>query len=135
MRFARVVASAVVLAVLAACSMGAAAEKRQTVVMTIHHSRFSLSTIEVQAGTTVRFVVRNTDPIDHELIIGDQDVQDIHEEGTGHHHGAVPGEISVPAGKQRSTTYTFDETGTLLFGCHLPGHYAFGMRGEITVEP
>jgi uncharacterized cupredoxin-like copper-binding protein len=21
----------------------------------------------------------------------------------------------------------------LLFGCHLPGHYAFGMRGEIQV--
>jgi uncharacterized cupredoxin-like copper-binding protein len=134
MRFARVVASAVVLTALASCSMGAAAEKRRTVVMTIHHSRFSPSTLDVEVGTTVRFVVRNTDPIDHELIVGDQAVQDIHEKGSGHHHGAVPGEISVPAGKQRATTYTFKEPGTLLFGCHLPGHYAFGMRGVISVE-
>ena len=30
------------------------------------------------------------------------------------------------------TTYTFDG-GNLLFGCHLPGHYDYGMRGLVVV--
>jgi uncharacterized cupredoxin-like copper-binding protein len=31
------------------------------------------------------------------------------------------------------TTVTFPSQGSLLFGCHLPGHYAYGMRGVITI--
>ena len=27
----------------------------------------------------------------------------------------------------------FDEPGTVEMACHLPGHYDFGMRGEIDV--
>jgi uncharacterized cupredoxin-like copper-binding protein len=41
--------------------------------------------------------------------------------------------MSVPAGTTRTTTYTLTNPGTLIFGCHLPGHYAFGMRGLVTV--
>lgn len=133
MKRRRLIAGALVLAGLPACSTGEAAEKKRSVVVTIHHSRFAPDELEFEAGTTVRFVVRNTDPIAHELIIGNAAVQTVHENGTGHHHGAIPGEISVPAGKSRITTYMFDEPGTLIFGCHLPGHYDFGMRGEITI--
>ena len=58
------------------------------------------------AGTTVRFVVHNADPIDHEFIIGPPETHDIHERGLPHfHNGAVPGEITVPAG---ATVETFD---------------------------
>ena len=103
------------------------------VELTIRYSRFQPAHLDVAAGTTVRFVVRNGDPIDHELIVGDEAVQQLHERGTGHHHGAVPGEISVPAGSVAETTFTFGGPGTILFGCHLPGHYSYGMRGEITV--
>jgi uncharacterized cupredoxin-like copper-binding protein len=78
-------------------------------------------------------VIHNRDPIDHEFIIGDEHVQLVHEEGTEAHHGARPGEISIPAGETRTTAYTFDEDGSLIFGCHLPGHYSYGMRGEITI--
>jgi hypothetical protein len=31
--------------------------------------------------------------------------------------------------------YTFDQPGTLEYGCHVPGHYPAGMRGTITVSP
>jgi len=79
--------------------------------------------------------VRNQDPIAHELIVGDKRVQRIHELGTERHHGAKPGEISVPAGATSTTTYTFDRPGRLYFACHLPGHYAYGMRGTIDVLP
>lgn len=103
------------------------------VPLTIRHSRFVPSAISVPAGTEVRFVIRNTDPIHHELIVGDQSVQDKHENGTEAHHGAIPGEVSVPADQGATTTYVFDTPGKVLMGCHLPGHWDYGMRGEITV--
>ena len=33
------------------------------------------------------------------------------------------------------TTFTFDEPGTFEFACHLPGHYEYGMHGEVEVVP
>jgi uncharacterized cupredoxin-like copper-binding protein len=99
----------------------------------IRDSRFVPDHFEFEAGTTVTFVVENTDPIDHEFLIGDAQVQQAHEEGTEPHHGAKPGEISIPIGETRTTTYTFEEPGKLLIGCHLPTHYDYGMRGTITV--
>jgi uncharacterized cupredoxin-like copper-binding protein len=99
----------------------------------IRFSRFNPDHFEFPVGSSVKFVVINKDPIDHELIIGNEHVQQVHEEGTEAHHGGRPGEISIPAGGTRSTTYTFDEPGPLLMGCHLPGHYDFGMRGDIDV--
>ena len=89
----------------------------------------------VAGGTTVRIIVRNTDPIDHELIVGDQAVQDRHELGTEAKHGARPGEISVPAHSAAATQIQLDQPGTYVFACHLPGHFAYGMHGTITVLP
>ena len=79
-------------------------------------------------------MIENTDPIDHEFILGDERVQLVHEEGTEAHHAPRPGEVSVPAGETVVTTYTFPKiSGSLIFGCHLPGHYDFGMRGTVTI--
>ena len=117
---------------LAGCGLGARPEMR-TIVVTIHYSQFGSSLLTVRPGETVRFVVRNSDPIDHEFILGDETVQHFHEAGSEPHHGAKPGEISIPAGQTRTTTFTFPRLGTLLFGCHLPGHYAYGMRGSVLI--
>lgn len=125
--------AAALLAAAAGCSGGADAGATREVDVTLRFSRFVPDELEFPAGTTVKFVVENRDPIDHEFLIGDQAVQDAHEEGTEAHHGAKPGEISVPAGETRTTTYTFEEPGKLLIGCHLPTHWDYGMRGEITV--
>jgi uncharacterized cupredoxin-like copper-binding protein len=107
--------------------------RTRTMHITIHFSRFDPSDIEVQPGQTIRFVVENTDPIDHEFIVGDEQVQQAHEAGTEAHHPPRPGEISIAPGETVITTVTFPLTGSLLFGCHLPGHYAYGMRGTITM--
>ncbi len=51
------------------------------------------------------------------------------------HVDVAPGEMSVPAGTTQVTTYTFPATdGQLIFACHLPGHYAFGMHGTVTID-
>ena len=109
----------------------------RTVVVTMHHSRFEPALVRVAPGERVRFVLRNTDPIDHEFILGDRAVQRRHEQGRErHHHGEVPGERSVAAGQQAATTYAFPAGPagrTLEFACHLPGHYAYGMHGTVRV--
>ena len=125
-------AIAIAAASFGACSDDPAASQR-TVEISIRHSAFEPAKLEVARGTKVTFVLRNTDPIDHEFILGDAEVQAAHERGTEAHHGAKPGEISIPAGATRRTTFVFDDAGTLIYGCHLPGHYDFGMRGTVEV--
>ena len=121
-------------ALLALAVLGACADPSQrTIEITVHHSRFLPALIEVEPGDRVRFVIRNLDPIAHELILGSEEVQDRHENGTEPHHGTVPGEVSIPAGATATTTYVFEEPGSVPFGCHLPGHWAYGMRGQVLV--
>ncbi|HKF00364.1 MAG TPA: plastocyanin/azurin family copper-binding protein [Actinomycetes bacterium] len=118
----------------AGCARPAVAGQR-TVVLDVRHSRFLPDHLTARVGDTVTFVVRNTDPIDHELIVGDEAVHRRHEHGRErHHHGDVPGEVSVPAGAERRTTFTFTHPGRVEFACHLPGHWAYGMRGEVRVD-
>jgi uncharacterized cupredoxin-like copper-binding protein len=123
-------------ALLSGCAGAAAngAPGERTVTLDVRHSRFSPAELDVRAGTTVRFVVRNADPIGHELIVGDQEVQDRHERGTEAHHGEVPGEVSVRAGATATTSYTFSRPGRVLLGCHLPRHWDYGMRGVVRVR-
>ena len=111
----------------------AASERTVEVEVAVRHSRFQPASFSVPVGTAVRFVVRNDDPIDHELIVGDDEVHRRHETGTEAHHGAVPGEVSVPGGGTAGTTFRFDTPGQVVFACHLPGHLAYGMRGVVQV--
>jgi len=105
-----------------------------TVTIVMHHSRFVPGVVEARPGQAITFVVRNDDPIDHELIMGPEDVQRRHEAGREReHHGDVPGEVSVPAGSERRTTYRFTAPGSVPYACHLPGHFAYGMRGDVVV--
>ena len=126
------------LACLTACGASSAAPSsgaKPKVEVAIEHSAFALDRTEFEVGDTITFVIRNDDPIDHEFIIGGAKVHAQHEEGKQrHHHGAVPGEISVPAGTTRRTTFTFSDDGSVEYACHLPGHYDYGMRGAVSVE-
>jgi uncharacterized cupredoxin-like copper-binding protein len=106
-----------------------------TVHLTIQHSHFSTDRVRVRPGTTVTFVVDNRDPINHELIVGDALVQARHEAGTEAAHPPRPGEVSVPALTVATTTFTFAAGEPVVFACHLPGHYAYGMHGLVTVVP
>jgi uncharacterized cupredoxin-like copper-binding protein len=126
-----VLLSAAALAATAAASP----QPTRTLHVDIHFSRFDLASLQVAPGETVRFVVTNEDPIDHEFLVGDAAMQRIHELGTEPAHGVRPGEISVPAGETVETTFTFPdelEPGWE-FACHLPGHYDYGMHGLITL--
>ena len=104
-----------------------------TVEIPIHYSHYQRSEVTVRAGVPVTFVLRNGDPIDHEWIVGDAAVHERHRTGTEPVHGSRPTEVTIPAGSTRMTTVIFTEPGTYLYICHLPGHEAFGMVGEVVV--
>ena len=84
--------------------------------------------------TEVRFVVVNRDPIRHELIVGDDELHARHEGGNEAEHPPRPGEVTVDPKHTASTTATFHEPGVVLYACHLPGHFAYGMKGKVIVE-
>lgn len=128
----RSLALVVVAAALLAPS-GAAASTEVTV--TIHHSRFSPSVISVARGVPVTIVLRNTDPIDHEWIVGTAEVHARHRTGAEPVHDTRPTEVSLPALSTRATVVTFEQTGILRFVCHLPGHEQYGMVGLVRVLP
>jgi uncharacterized cupredoxin-like copper-binding protein len=103
--------------------------------------RFAPDAVTVPQGETVAFVVTNDTDVEHEFVIGDEAVQAEHEtemaDGTESmtEMGDKPYAIDVPAHSTVTLVYTFDEAGELIMGCHVPGHYAAGMRGTITVQP
>ena len=119
------------LAVPVAC--GEAEPGTTTVRLHMRLSRFEPAELRVPRGRPVRIELVNDDPIDHEWIVGDAGVHERHEKGTEPRHDERPTEVSVDVGTTRVTTVTFDQAGTLEYACHLPGHYAYGMKGAVTV--
>jgi uncharacterized cupredoxin-like copper-binding protein len=104
----------------------------------------------------VTFHFENTGNATHDAFIGDAAAQLAHGEemaamtastdsapgsdSDGHDMGDMDGmhhgdgdALSLAPGGHGMLTYTFDEPGTYEIGCHQPGHYAAGMRVEITV--
>jgi uncharacterized cupredoxin-like copper-binding protein len=108
---------------------------RAPVLITIEHSRFVPDRLTVRAGTEVRFVLANDDPIIHELIVGGPEVHERHASGTEAKHDPIPGEVTIEPDRLASTTFRFDRPGIVQFACHLPGHFAYGMTGEVVVVP
>ena len=109
--------------------------------------RYRPAAIMVWAGRRVTFDVTNVGKLPHEFILGDRATQLDHERqmqhtpsagGHPHVHGAdaasgASGALTVPPGQTRRLSWTFDQPGIVLYGCHVLGHWAAGMRGTIVV--
>ena len=123
------------VAVLAGIGANAVVRANEPIVIpiTIHYSHFEPARITVPVGRPVTFVITNTDPIDHEWIVGDPASHERHRTGTEPTHGDRPTEVSIPAGREARTTLTFAAAGSQLFVCHLPGHEGYGMVGTVVI--
>ena len=123
--------------------------------------RYRPSSIVVRAGRRVTFAVTNAGKLPHEFILGDRATQldherqmqampvggehmhmDAHTHGTTDHamadhamadHAADGAGLTVPPGQTRRLTRTFHDPGVVLYGCHVLGHWAAGMKGTIAV--
>jgi len=119
--------------VVAAVAFGAG-DAPLTVEIRIRYSHYVPATLSVPTGRPIQFVIVNDDPIDHEWIVGDARVHEVHRTGAETHHGTRPTEVSIPALSRVTTTVTFVAGGSQLFVCHLPGHEAFGMVGTLEIR-
>ena len=99
--------------------------------------RMEPAEMRVPAGLPVTFVVTNTGVLPHEFYLGDEQAQAEHEEEMAAMPGMAhdePEGIGLDPGETKELTYTFEAPGTILAGCHVPGHYGAGMKAVITVE-
>jgi len=99
---------------------------------------FEPAEIAVAAGETVTFRVINDGNLVHDFTLGDQATQDEHEAEMAEMGGEMaheePNTVTIPAGETAELTWRFAESGTVLIGCHQPGHYAAGMKGQVEVQ-
>jgi uncharacterized cupredoxin-like copper-binding protein len=108
---------------------------------------FSPSSVEVTAGQTVHFWFRNDGAAIHDAAIGDLAFQQEHARemaaGTADHgtemaagtadHGTEVDALVLAPGESGDLTYTATTTGTVLIGCHQPGHWEAGMKASINI--
>ena len=106
---------------------------------------FSLKSLQVKDGETVRFVVRNDGLDPHELLIGTVSEHAEHRkmmrdmieaQKKGQHHPKPAMEHSsgvwIEPGRTETFVWRFARTPNLEFACNIPGHYEDGMKGAIT---
>lgn len=99
--------------------------------------RFQPAQIVVARGETLRFIVKNSGKLKHELVLGQ--VRDLQEHAKlmqkfpGMEH-ADDNMVSVAPGQQGSLLWQFSRAGTVHFACLQPGHYEAGMKGLVKVR-
>lgn len=98
--------------------------------------RFTPDKIDVKQGETIKFVIKNTGKVMHELVIGTKKDLDEHAalmvKFPGMEH-EEPYMAHVGPGKTGEIIWTFNKAGTFDFACLIAGHYQAGMVGKITV--
>ena len=117
---------------------GDAAKATRTMEVDMNDSmRYTPSTISIKRGETIKFIVKNTGNIKHEMVLGS--IAELKE------HAALmvkfpemehvdPNQVSVEPGKTGALVWKFTKRGTFDFACLQPGHFEAGMRGKIAVK-
>ncbi|UUX97798.1 cupredoxin family protein [Aquabacterium sp. J223] len=116
---------------------GKAAQATRTVQVDMtDNMRFTPAEITVQQGETVRFVVKNSGAVKHELVLGTpQELKEHYEmmmKMPGMEH-ADDNMVAVAPGKTGEVVWRFTKAGKVDFACLQPGHYDAGMKGLVNV--
>ena len=140
---------------------GKAAKASRTVRIEMHDNFYKPKKLRVQAGETVRFVVKNVGEFVHEFNIATAKMHVAHqaemmmmvEQGVlqpdridldaakkmqatmGHGMHDDPNSVLLEPGKSGEIVWTFPAKTQLQFACNVPGHYEAGMQGEIKLKP
>lgn len=99
---------------------------------------FSPKNVAVQSGEVVTFRVTNAGAIPHDFVLGTEEMQDEHEAEMAEMSGDMdmhsePNVFSLEPGETKELTWHFTDSGSIIFGCHQPGHYAAGMKGSVLI--
>jgi uncharacterized cupredoxin-like copper-binding protein len=116
---------------------GMAAQAVRTIEVDMaDNMRFTPAEISVRQGETVRFVVKNSGAVKHELVLGTPEELRAHYalmlKTSGMEH-ADDSMVSVAPGKIGEIVWRFTKAGNVDFACLQPGHYDAGMKGLVKV--
>lgn len=118
--------------------VGDAAKATRTMEVDMNDSmRFTPNSMTIKRGETVKFIVKNSGKIKHEMVLGS--IEELKE------HAALmikfpemehvdPNQVSVEPGKTGELVWKFTKPGKFDFACLQPGHFEAGMRGKIAVK-
>jgi uncharacterized cupredoxin-like copper-binding protein len=116
---------------------GMAAQAVRTIEVDMaDNMRFTPAEISVRQGETVRFVVKNSGAVKHELVLGTPEELKEHYalmlKMPGMEH-ADDNMVSVAPGQTGEIVWRFTGSGKVDFACLQPGHYDAGMKGLVNV--
>lgn len=116
---------------------GKAAEVTRTIAVDMADTmRFNPQMIDVRQGETIRFVVKNSGRIKHEMVLGTpKELQEHYAmmlKMPGMEH-AEDNMVTVEPGKTGEIVWRFTRARVVDFGCLQPGHYPAGMKGQVRV--
>lgn len=116
---------------------GMATKATRTVTVEMADSmRFTPADIRVKQGETVRFVVKNSGQLKHELVLGTEKELKEHYEVMKKNpemEHSDPNMVTLAAGKSGEIVWQFTKAGKVDFACLQPGHYDAGMKGAVSV--
>ncbi|MBF0677134.1 plastocyanin/azurin family copper-binding protein [Pseudomonas sp.] len=124
----------------------------RTVEIEMGEMYFKPAFVQIKAGETVRFVLKNVGNFPHEFSLGYTAMHREHREAMlrmqaeetlrDHGHGthahlahAGPNTLVVEPGQVGELTWTFYQPDWLQFACNIHGHYQAGMIGQMEIMP
>jgi uncharacterized cupredoxin-like copper-binding protein len=116
----------------------AEARKVRTISLEMNDSlKFVPDKIAVKKGETIKFVLKNTGQVRHEMVFGTPAELKEHAEmmrtmPTMKHAGK--NQVTAEPGKTVELVSSFPKAGEFEFACLEPGHLESGMSGKVTVK-
>lgn len=116
---------------------GVASKVNRTITMDMSDAmRFSVPKVTARQGETIRFVVRNSGNLKHEMVLGTEKELKEHYEVMKKYpemEHADANMVTVAPGKTGEIIWEFTKAGKVDFACLQPGHYDAGMKGVVAV--
>ena len=111
----------------------------RTVEVKAGDMEFHIEALRIGESETIRFVVTNTDEIDHDFTVGPPELQAEHREemmkmmesenGMAKMHDDANA-VYLKPGETRELIWKFQNVAELEYACNVPGHYESGMKGR-----
>jgi uncharacterized cupredoxin-like copper-binding protein len=117
---------------------GDARKVNRTIRITMSDAmRYFPDQVRVKRGDTIRFAVRNSGELPHEMVIGTMEDLKKHAElvkgGFDMPHDG-PNVAHLAPGASGRIVWQFTRPGEFYYGCLIPGHFDAGMIGTIVVR-
>lgn len=116
---------------------GKAANAKRTISVDMTDAmRFTPDNVMVKQGETIKFIVKNSGKVKHEMVLGTEKELKEHNEVMKKNpemEHADENMVTVQPGKSGEIIWRFTKAGKVNFACLQPGHYDAGMKGAVMV--